>query len=1148
MLDNCFVHLNIHSEYSLVDGIVRINPMLERAAEMRMPALAISEMGNMFSTVKFYRACEKQGVKPIIGSTLRIRDDDLTGKILLLCQSLEGYRNLSYLISRSYTEGQAQGLPYIDRNWLTTHARGLIALSGAQQGDVGQYLLTGRKEQAKQRATEYQQIFQNRYYLELQRAGNKGEQFYIQEAVDLAVEMDLPVVATNAVCFLDEDDFEAHEARVCINQGYTLSDNRRPKDYTSQQYLKSPEQMQELFKDIPEAIENSVLIAMACNLELTLGEHYLPNFPVPEGKTQDEHLVELARHGLQAILQKSQLDSQARQQYEKRLQIELDVILSMGFAGYFLIVADFIQWAKDNGIPVGPGRGSGAGSIVAYVIGITELDPIEYDLLFERFLNPERVSLPDFDVDFCMDRRDEVIDYVAERYGRDHVSQIITFGTMAAKAVVRDVGRVLGFPYGFVDQIAKLIPFDLNMTLERALEEEDILKQRYKNEDEVKTLIDLARKLEGISRNAGKHAGGIVIAPEPLTNYMPKYCEQGTSSNVTQFDMGDVESIGLVKFDFLGLRTLTIIDWAVRDVNYSAVKNNQDKIDIRNIPLDDEATYALIQKMNTTAVFQLESDGMKKLIGRLKPDSFDDLIALVALFRPGPLQSGMVDDFVDRKHGRARVEYPHSDLEPILKPTYGVILYQEQVMQIAQVLAGYTLGAADLLRRAMGKKKPEEMAKQREIFTSGAVERKVEARVATYIFDLMEKFAGYGFNKSHSAAYALIAYQTAWLKTHYPAAFMAAVLSSDMDNTDKVMMLIDEVQNMNLIIREPDINESQFYFTVRDEKTIQFGLGAIKGVGYAVIEIILAEIKASGPFADMFDLCRRVSLQKLNKRVLEALIRSGALDNLGPDRATMMASLGMATQLAEQYHKDKSSGQNDFFGHSAAVSNTEQSAGEQNKFIQAEPWSKEKCLQGEKETLGVYLNGHPIDRFLDELNQFITCRLNRIQPGNIRCAGYIHRIRTRPWSKGKMAELTIDDCTSHQLVRVFPEQFEQYRNLLLKDKLIVVNGEVEQDDYTINGLSIKAKSLYNLEQYRNDFSRLLLTVTAEKSMNGLVPELKQNLHEYLQGSTPVILEYFNGEARCKMNLGNDWTVDARHELINRLEKILGEKNVQLIYQ
>jgi DNA polymerase-3 subunit alpha len=1145
--DNTFIHLNVHTEYSLVDGILRINPMMEQARAMRMPALAVTEMGNMFSTIKFYRAAENQGVKPIIGAELRIRGhDDLTGRMTVLCCNTEGYRNLTRLITRSYTEGQHQGFAYVHQSWLHGHTRGLIALSGAQSGMLGQLLLNGNRERAREVAADYQQLFSDRFFLELQRCGRDDDERHVLQAVDLAVEMNLPVVATNAVRFLTREDFDAHEARVCINQGYTLSDQRRPRNYTDQQYLKSPEEMRDLFSDLPEAVTNTVAIATACNLELTLGEHYLPNFPVPDSYTQDDWLRKMAASGLEQIRVRKSIDGGRFESYRARLQKELDVIISMGFAGYFLIVADFIRWAKDNAIPVGPGRGSGAGSIVAYAIGITELDPIEYDLLFERFLNPERVSLPDFDVDFCMDRRDEVIEYVAGRYGREHVSQIITFGTMAAKAVVRDVGRVLAYPYGFVDQIAKLIPFDLNMTLERALAEEEQLQQRYEAEEEVRELIDLARKLEGMCRNAGRHAGGIVIAPRALTDYMPQYCEQGATSTVTQFDMGDVESIGLVKFDFLGLRTLTIIDWAVRDVNAMRAHEQKECIDIRELPLDDTPTYDLIRKKSTTAVFQLESDGMKKLIGRLQPDCFDDLIALVALFRPGPLQSGMVDDFVDRKHGHARVEYPHPDVEPILKPTYGVILYQEQVMQIAQVLAGYTLGAADLLRRAMGKKKPEEMAMQREIFTNGAVERGVGASVATYIFDLMEKFAGYGFNKSHSAAYALIAYQTAWLKAHYPAAFMAAVLSADMDNTDKITMLVDELRDMQLHLENPDINHSQYYFTVKNASTIRYGLGAIKGVGQGVIRNILDAIATDGPFTDLFNLCRRVSLQKLNRRVLEALIRSGALDALGPDRATMMASLDTAIQLAEQHIKNEHSGQDDFFGLDAVKppAAAETDAG----FVHVTPWSMEKRLQGEKETLGVYLNEHPIDRYSRELQRFVTTQLNRIQPGSVKVAGYIHRIRTRPWSRGKMAEVTIDDRTAHQLVRVMPEQFEKYRSLLVKDNLIIVAGEVEQDDYVISGYSIKARTVYSLDQYRNEFSRLLLRIPPEKSGNGLVAELKHDLGDHRRGRVPVILEYDNGTARCKMSLGDDWRVNASNELLQRLQTHLGEDNVALIYQ
>ncbi|MEE8233107.1 MAG: DNA polymerase III subunit alpha, partial [Gammaproteobacteria bacterium] len=971
------------------DGLIRIGALADKISEGKMPAIALTEQGNLFSALKFYRAAQKSGVKPIVGVELRINDNEdykESSKLVLLCQNYNGYQNLNCLITRSYREGQFQGVAFVQKEWMKDYAEGLIALSGAQQGNVGKALLAGNYNHARTLLSEWLSIFPDRFYLELQRTNHAGENDYIYSAVGLAAELNTPVVATNNVMFLSEEEFEAHEARVCIHQGYTLDDSRRPHLYTGEQYLRTAEEMTDLFSDIPEAIENTIAVARRCNLELTLGENYLPDFPVPEGFDQDEWLIHKSKEGLgqRLVIEEDEDLNELQGVYQERLDVELDVIIEMGFSGYFLIVADFIQWAKDNAIPVGPGRGSGAGSLVAYALGITELDPLQYDLLFERFLNPERVSLPDFDIDFCMERRDEVIDYVARKYGRDRVSQIITYGSMAAKAVVRDVGRVLGYPYSFVDQIAKLIPFDLNMTLGRAMEEEAVLKQRYRDEDEVSTLIDLAQQLEGISRNAGRHAGGIVIAPRPLTNYMPLYCEQGSDSPVSQFDMGDVEAIGLVKFDLLGLRTLTIIDWAIRDINLIRNREGKSPIDINHIPLDDQKTYELIRRNETTAIFQLESDGMKKLIKRLQPDGFDDLIALVALFRPGPLQSGMVDDYIDCKHGKARIRYPHPKLEHILKPTNGVILYQEQVMQIAQVLAGYTLGAADLLRRAMGKKKPEEMSEQRTIFTEGAVSNGIDESVAKGIFDLMEKFAGYGFNKSHSAAYALIAYQTAWLKVHYPAYFMAAVLSSDMDNTDKVVMLRDEVETMNLKLEAPSINQSHYKFTVENESTIRFGLGAIKGVGEAAIETITSERDENGLFIDLFDLCRRLDLRKVNRRVLDSIIRSSAADELGPGRSRMSASLDKAIRLAEQSSNNTHSGQDDLFGLFPVVETDKETGKEvgSSAFLEAVEWSDDERLIGEKETLGFYLEGHPIIKYESELKGLIGARLKDIKIGN----------------------------------------------------------------------------------------------------------------------------------------------------------------------
>ena len=801
------------------------------------------------------------------------------------------YGNLTEIVSLGYTQGQHLGQMLVQKDWVVANSAGLIALCGAKEGEIGRALLQRNSDKAKQLASFWQSTFPERFYLELQRTQRPGDEEHVQQAIQLAAALELPVVATNDVRFLAQEDYEAHETRVCIGEGRILDDPRRPRNYSDQQYLKTPEQMARLFQDIPEALANTVEIAKRCNVEVRLGQHFLPDFPVPEGMTIDDYLRHVSFEGLEerlsVSLPKDTEDYAAKRQvYVDRLTFELDIIIQMGFPGYFLIVMDFIKWAKNNGVPVGPGRGSGAGSLVAYVLHITDLDPLQYDLLFERFLNPERVSMPDFDVDFCMDGRDRVIEYVANAYGRDAVSQIITFGTMAAKAVVRDVARVQGKPYSLGDRLSKMIPFEVGMTLNKAFEMEESLRDFVTHDEEAKEIWEMALKLEGITRGTGKHAGGVVIAPTVLTDFSPVACDEDGSGLVTQFDKDDVEAAGLVKFDFLGLRTLTIIKWALETINRDRAALGEEPLVIDFIPLDDKPTYQLLQRAETTAVFQLESRGMKELIKKLKPDCLEDLIALVALFRPGPLESGMVDDFINRKHGRAELAYPHPDyqyagLEPVLEPTYGIILYQEQVMQIAQVMAGYSLGEADMLRRAMGKKKPEEMAKQRGGFIEGCARNNIDADLAGNIFDLVEKFAGYGFNKSHSAAYGLVSYQTAWLKTHYPPQFMAAVLSADMHNTDKVVTLIEECRSMQLNLLPPDVNSSDYKFTVDEQQQVVYGLGAIKGVGEGPVEAII-EGRGATDFKDLFDFCARIDLKRVNKRTLDALVRSGAFDRLGP--------------------------------------------------------------------------------------------------------------------------------------------------------------------------------------------------------------------------------------------------------------------------
>lgn len=1157
-----FVHLRLHTEYSLVDGLIRIKSLVKQVAAAGMPAVAVTDVNNMFALIKFYKAALSAGIKPIIGAEVWVqRAGDGATRLVLLCQNRAGYLNLTRLVSRSYVEGQERDLPVIQYAWLTGNTDGLIALSAGRDGELGQALLQQRVAPARAWLMEWKALFPQRFYLEVQRTGRAEDEAYLQAAVDLALETTTPLVATNQVCFLQRDDFEAHEARVCIHQGTTLDDPKRPRAYSEQQYLRSPAEMAELFADLPQALENTVEIAKRCNLHLELGKNVLPDFPTPDGSSAAAYFTLQATAGLEQRLQ-NQFDSHAatfaaqRQPYDERLALELRVIIEMGFPGYFLIVADFIQWAREHAVPVGPGRGSGAGSLVAYALGITDLDPLEHELLFERFLNPERVSMPDFDIDFCMEGRDRVIEYVAQRYGRERVSQIATHGSMAAKAVVRDVGRVLGHPYGFVDRIAKLIPFELGITLDKALHQEAELRRLYENDGEVAALLNLARKLEGLARNVGKHAGGVVIAPTCITDYAPLYCEAGDSTNIiTQFDKDDVEAAGLVKFDFLGLRTLTIIDWALQAINAERQQQGNAPLDINKIAMDDALTFKLLQRYETTAVFQLESSGMKDLIRRLQPDCFEDLVALVALFRPGPLQSGMVDDFIDRKHGRARIEYPHAALAPILRPTYGVILYQEQVMQIAQVLAGYSLGGADLLRRAMGKKKPEEMAKQRETFVSGAVERAVEAETASYIFDLMEKFAGYGFNRSHSAAYALLSYQTAWLKAHYPAAFMAAVLSADMDKTDKVVINIEECRRMKLRIAAPNINQSAYKFTAIAPTEILYGLGAIKGVGETAVEELLKERQEHGLYQDLFSLCQRLASRKINRRVLEALIRCGALDELAANRATLAVQLPDALQTAEQFSQDSASGQDDLFG----LAKHAKIPARPLHLVKTADWSAEERLRGEKETLGIYLTGHPLDGLAEELRavgvmDLATLRASnpsvRRSHGAVLLAGLVTALRTRNANRGgRMAFVTLEDSTAQMEVRIFPEVYERDKALLFEERVVLVQGQISWDDFKHTN-RFNVERLLDWEEVRTQaVQRLCLTLEAGQWERNFPQQLAQVLEAYrVGGKCAVWVEYRNQHCRVELILGNNWRVKPCAALLQTLREVLGADAVRLDYQ
>jgi DNA polymerase-3 subunit alpha len=1169
-----FVHLRLHTEFSLRDSVVRVPELMAAVAAAGMPAVALTDQHNLFAMVKFYRAAQRSGVKPLIGVDLLIAEPGERtppSALTLLCMDDVGYRNLTRLVSRSYLEGQKgegaqKGVPLVARAWLTRAALGgLVALSGGAAGDIGRLLAATRRPEAERCLDAWLELFDDRFYLEVTRVGRAGEEAQVAATVALAAARGVPIVATNDVRFLRASDFEAHEARVCIADGMLLGDPARPRRYTPQQFLRSPAEMHALFADLPEALANSVEIARRCSLELRLGESRLPHYPVPEGMTIAEFLASESARGFEA--RRRQVPAERADAYRRRLDTEIGVITQMGFAGYFLIVADFIRWARENGIPVGPGRGSGAGSVVAWVLGITDIDPLRYDLLFERFLNPERVSMPDFDIDFCINGRDRVIDYVAQKYGRERVSQIITYGTMAAKAVLRDAGRVLGLSYGYCDRIAKLVPFELDITLDAALAKEPELKRLYAEDEEARNLIDLARSLEGLTRNAGKHAGGVVIAPSVLTDFAPLYCEEGGDSVVTQFDKDDVEAAGLVKFDFLGLRTLTIIDRAVHTIDAQRAARGEPPLSLAALPLDDAATYALLKACRTTAVFQLESRGMKDLIRRLQPDCFEDIIALVALFRPGPLQSGMVEDFITRKHDRTgrAIDYLHPRLEPALRPTYGVILYQEQVMQIAQLLAGYTLGGADQLRRAMGKKKPEEMAQQRSVFVDGAKAQGVPEAQAAHIFDLMEKFAGYGFNKSHSAGYAVLSFQTAYLKAHHAAPFMAAVLSLDLDHTDKVVTLKDECDRMGLAVLPPHVNESVYDFMVADERTIRYGLGAIKGVGRAVVEALVAERTARGPFTGLEDLCRRLDLAKVNRRVLEALVRSGSLDGLGVNRATLMARVPAAMQLGEQATRAIETGQVDLFGLVAAGPAPAAGAGADADVHATQPgpalpeWPDAARLAGERETLGLYLSGHPINRYEADLRHFVSGRIgdllssDRPALGGERAffggktaaiAGYVHEVRKR----GNRFSVLLDDRTGRMEVTFFEDTYQQYRALLVKDALLCIEGQLRFDEFS-DAWRLAARTVVELDRLREQRAeKILLNWPDGVASASVLQRLAALLEPHRGGGqTSIVIRYANEQASGRLLLGPGWRVRANPVLLGELEAFAGAAAVRLVY-
>jgi DNA polymerase-3 subunit alpha len=1163
-----FVHLRLHSEYSIADGIVRIGEAVGAAKADAMPALALTDLSNVFGLVKFYKETRGAGIKPIVGCDVFITNDavrDQPFRLLLLCQSHAGYLRLCELLTRAYLENQYRGRPEIRKQWLPGATDGLIALSGAHLGEVGATLLNGNAASAKVIAQEYAGLFPNRFYLEVQRYGAPREEAHLRATVKLASELALPVVATHPVQFLSIDDFKAHEARVCIAEGYVLNDKRRVKQFTAQQYFKTQAEMAELFADLPEALQNSVEIAKRCNLTLKLGKPHLPDFPTPNGESLDDFLRSESQRGLEQRMRQLYPDEAVRAakmpEYQARLDFEVNTIINMKFPGYFLIVADFIRWAKSfrdekfpNGVPVGPGRGSGAGSLVAYSLGITDLDPLRYELLFERFLNPERVSMPDFDVDFCQDGRERVIEYVRHHYGQQNVSQIATFGTMASKGVIRDVGRVLDFPYGLCDRLSKLVPVEgvKPVSLAKAREMEPEFNAVIASEEGVEELMELGMRLEDLTRNVGMHAGGVLIAPGKLTDFCPLYCAEGSESTVSQYDKDDVEAVGLVKFDFLGLRTLTIIDWAVRYIKGSGVEGAQD-FNIDTIPLDDKPTYDKVFKnANTTAVFQFESRGMKDTLVKAKPDCLEDLIALNALYRPGPMD--FIPDYINRKHGREQVIIPHPCLEKVVGMTYGIMVYQEQVMQAAQVVAGYTLGGADMLRRAMGKKKAEEMAEQRSIFVAGASKNNIDEKKANEIFDTMEKFAGYGFNKSHAAAYSLVAYQTAYLKCHYPAAFMASTMTSEMVNTDKVSFFYQDTLQQGVSILAPDINSSLFRFTPVDEKTIAYGLGAVKGTGEAAVENIVAA-RAKGPFKDLFDFCRRVDKRIVNRRAIEALIRAGAFDGINDHRYQLLASLDAALGSAEQHAR--AANQNSLFGDDENLDMPVQMA-------EVPRWKMREQLAQEKTALGFYLSGHPYQEYAAELAHFVKHKLADITPdlvappsGNgggygkrnnaktLVLAGMVSGVRIIQTRRGKMAVLSLDDGSAVLEVVVFNELYDSNRPWIRDDELLVVSGKAELDAYS-GGMRVTADELYDFASARAAFAKRL---DINCSMDGRirVPQLAELLKPWCGGKCPVQINYSNLIGSAPLLLGEDWQVTLPDELIENLRALCGSDNVQVVY-
>lgn len=1167
-----FVHLHLHTEYSLLDGAIGLDKLIKKAMDLKMPAIAVTDHGNLFSALDFYLKATKAGIKPIIGCEIYVapgsrfdktvntcQNEEASYHLILLARNKQGYKNLVKLATAAYLEGFYYK-PRIDKDLLRRHSEGLIALTACLGGEVPTLLLQNRYEDAKRVALDYEKMLgRDNFYFELQDNGIPEQEQVNRELIKLSKDTGIPLVATNDCHYLDMEDHKAHDALLCIQTGKTVKDANRMRFSSETFYLKTPDEMKKSFSYVPEAIANTVKIAERCNLQLELGKYHLPNFPVPEGCTREAFMAEMARKGLaerfaeiEAVRGPGSID---REKYKERLEFEIQMIDKMGFAGYFLIVSDFIRYAKEHGIPVGPGRGSAAGSLVAYSLRITDLDPIPYNLLFERFLNPERISMPDIDVDFCQDRRDEVLKYVTEKYGQDHVTQIITYGTMMAKGVIRDVGRVLDIPYSECDKLAKLVPNKLNITLKEAMEQEPKLKETTKKDARMAELMEIALNLEGQVRHASKHAAGVVISQEPLTEYLPLF-KTPKDEITTQFDMKGVEKIGLVKFDFLGLRNLTVIRKAEDLINQrlrAAPLEHADPFSVSRLPLDDVKTYELLGRGETAGVFQLESSGMRDIVIKMKPNVFEDLIALVALYRPGPLGSGMVDDFIKRKKGSTKITYELPQLEPILKDTYGVIVYQEQVMQIARTLAGYSLGQADLLRRAMGKKDPEVMAKEKVPFLKGAEKLGVNLKKAEVIFDLMAKFAEYGFNKSHSAAYALITYQTAYLKAHFPVEYMAALLTSEVQDTDKVVKYIHEARQMGIDILPPDVNESRWDFTVVEAHdreniepgssigSIRFGLAAVKNVGIAAIEAMIEAREAKGAFTSLSDFCRKVDQRKVNRRVIEALIKCGAYDFSQARRAQMMEGIDMMLDEAAKHQEQEAVGQFSIFDTMDDKKEIE--------LPNVPEWKESQLLAFEKESMGFYISGHPLAAFQEDMKRYGTATTETLENTpdgkEVTICGIIAGIKPKITKKGdKMAILNLEDLTGSVETIVFPDLYATSQHLLLTDTPLIIAGQLDKSE---QGNKIKALRIHLLADVKKKgATRMDIRLSATGLTQDDLLKVKDILLRY-KGAIPVYLRLQNPTRNDSLiSVGREISVAPSDKLISEIESVLGAGAVSLV--